>query len=82
MREVLRHHITLAAPERLLVLGSDILSLLRHDLTQASSAIQQLDIGGRQLPLLAGYAPGNLLEHARFRARLWQQWLDWTDEER
>jgi DNA polymerase len=82
MGEVLRHHISLAAPERLLVLGTDVLPLLGHDLAQVSSAIQQLHIGGRQVPLLAGYAPANLLEHARFRARLWQQWLDWTDEER
>jgi hypothetical protein len=30
---------------------------------------------------LAGYAPAHLLEHARLRARLWRQWLDWTDDE-
>ena len=81
MGEVLRHHVTLAAPERLLVLGTDILPLLGHDPAQSASGIQQLDMGGRPLPLLAGYAPAHLLEHARLRARLWRQWLDWTDNE-
>jgi len=79
--EVLRHHLALAAPERLLVLGTDILPLLGHDPAQASPGIEEISVGTRALPLLAGYAPGHLLEHARLRARLWQQWLDWTDDE-
>ncbi len=81
MGEVLRHHLSLAAPERLLVLGTDILPLLRHDPAQASPGIQEILVGDRSLPVLAGYAPAHLLEHARVRARLWQQWLDWTDDE-
>ena len=82
MGDVLRHHLSLAAPERLLVLGTDILPLLRHDPAQASPGIQEILVGDRALPVLAGYAPAHLLEHARVRARLWQQWLDWTDDER
>ena len=81
MGEVLRHHLSLAAPERVLVLGTDILPLLGHDPAQSSSAVQQLDIRGGTLPLLAGYAPAHLLEHSRMRARLWRQWLDWTENE-
>ena len=79
--EVLRHYLSLAAPERLLVLGSDILPLLGHDPAQSSSTVQQLDIPGGRLPLLAGFGPAPLLEHSRLRARLWRQWLDWTDDE-
>jgi DNA polymerase len=77
--EVLRHHIALAAPERLMVLGSDVLSLLRHDLAQAAPALNEIEIQGRQLPSLSSYAPGRLLDHARLRADLWRRWLEWTD---
>jgi DNA polymerase len=80
--EVLRHHLALAAPERLLVLGTDILPLLGHDLAQAAPGTGEIPVASRALPLLVGYAPGHLLDHARLRARLWQQWLDWTDHEK
>jgi DNA polymerase len=78
---VLRHHLQLAAPQRLLVLGTDILPLLGHDPAQVSPGAKEIAIGGHSVPMLASYAPGALLEHARLRARLWQQWLDWTDNE-
>jgi DNA polymerase len=77
--DVLRHHISLAAPRRLLVLGSDILPLLSHDSAQAPPAVSEIEIQGRELPLLSSYAPGRLLDHARLRADLWRRWLEWTD---
>jgi DNA polymerase len=77
--EVLRHHLALAAPQRLLVLGRDVLPLLGHDPAQVAPAVSQIAIQDRKLPLLASYAPGRLLENARLRAGLWQRWLEWTD---
>ena len=77
---VLRHHLALAAPQRILVLGRDILPLIGHDPAQAPPAAHQLDVGGRQVPVLASYAPGHLIDHARLRAGLWRQWLDFTDD--
>lgn len=80
--EVLRHLIALAAPQRLMVLGRDVLPLLTHDPAQEASALAEIAIQGRSLPVLAGYAPGRLLEHPRLRAELWRRWLDWTDDSR
>ena len=77
---VLRHHLALAAPQRILVLGRDILPLIEHDPAQAPPAIHHLEVGGRQVPVLASYAPGHLIDHARLRAGLWRQWLDFTDD--
>jgi len=79
---VLRHHLALAMPERVLVLGTDILPLLGHDPAQASPGAAQIAVEERQVPMLASFAPAHLIGHARLRARLWRQWLDWTDEER
>ena len=78
--DVLLHHIDLAAPQRLIVLGTRILPLLGHDPAQAAPAVRELTIQGRSVPMLASYAPERLLGHARLRAGLWRAWLDWTDE--
>ena len=77
--EVLLHHIRLAHPERLLVLGRSILPLLGHDPTQGAPALSEITIQTRKLPVLASFAPERLLGNARQRAGLWQRWLDWTD---
>jgi DNA polymerase len=77
--EVLLHHIRLANPARLIILGTRILPLLGHDPAQAAPAVSELAIQGRNIPLLATYAPERLLGNARQRAALWQRWLEWTD---
>lgn len=78
---VLLHHLSLAAPRRLLVLGRDILPLLGHDPAQSAPAVSELSILDAKLPLLASYSPGRLLDHARLRASLWRRWLDWNERE-
>jgi len=80
MGEILLHHIRLADPGRLLVLGTRILPLLGHDPAQAAPGISELAIQGRKVPVLTSYAPERLLGNARQRAGLWRTWLDWTDE--
>jgi DNA polymerase len=78
--EVLLHMLALATPKRVIVLGRSILPLLGHDPPQAAPAVSQLAIQGREVPLLATYAPERLLENARLRQGLWQRWLEWTDD--
>jgi DNA polymerase len=80
--EVLRHHLALAAPARLVVLGRNILPLLGHDPTQAAPFVDQMAIQDRQLPLMATYAPERLLGNWRWRSQLWQRWLEWTEGDR
>ncbi len=79
--EVLAHHIALAAPRRLLVLGRSILPLLGHDPAQGSPVPSQIAIQGRELPMLASFGPDRLLQSAKLRAGLWRRWLDWTDDD-
>ena len=78
--DILLHHIRLAAPKRLIVLGTRILPLLGHDPAQGAPAVSELAIHGARVPMLTSYAPERLLGHARLRAGLWRAWLDWTDE--
>ncbi len=80
-----RHHLSLARPARLLVLGHAILPLLGHGSTQAPGDVREtaMDTGAGtiQLPTLAGLAPARLLENARQRASLWRRWLAWTQDD-
>ena len=78
--EIVLHHIALAAPQRLIVLGTRILPLLGHAPAQAAPAVSELAIQSGHMPLLTSYAPERLLGNARQRAGLWQCWLDWTGE--
>lgn len=77
--ELLRHHLALARPDRLIVLGRDISPLLRHDWTQPAPAIDEIEIQGRKLPVMTSYSPARLLEQPRLRKALWRQWLEWND---
>lgn len=80
-----RHHLALARPQRLLVLGHAILPLLGHGSSQPPAAVRETAISdapdAARIPTLAGFAPGRLLENARQRALLWRRWLEWTHED-
>ncbi len=75
MDKVLLHHISLAAPKRLLVLGRDIMPLLGQEKRQG---VAELSLAEGSIQLLASFAPENLLQNAKLRADLWRRWLDWT----
>ena len=85
LADVLGHHVALASPTRLLVLGRNILPLLGHDLAQGTAAIKKTAIQAgsdrKEIPTMAGFAPDRLLHNAKQRASLWRRWLDWTDTE-
>ena len=81
MAAIVRHHVALVQPQRLLVLGHGILPLLGHDRSQAPASIKETVINGATtgaVPTLVGVAPDRLLGNARQRALLWRQWLEWT----
>lgn len=69
---VLRHHVGLVKPQRLLAMGHGILPLLQHG---SPKDLPQTD----QFRLLGTSAPEILLRTPRLRAALWRQLLDWTE---
>jgi uracil-DNA glycosylase family 4 len=75
---LLCHHIRLAAPRRIIALGSNILSLLGHDPAHSPAVLRDFNQDGVTIPLLAGKSLSALLERPRWKAGLWQGWLDWT----
>ncbi|MBO9499681.1 MAG: hypothetical protein J7496_15255 [Novosphingobium sp.] len=72
------HHVQLAAPERVLLFGKDILPLLGHDPAQTSQYLLQINQQGASIPLFADRSLEFLLARPAARAGFWQRWLDWT----
>lgn len=75
--KLLLHHIRLAAPQRVIAMGSNIPSLLGHDPAQNPQSLLNLNHGGSTVPVLLGRGPDALMR-ARAKAAFWQRWLDWT----
>jgi hypothetical protein len=76
--ELARHHVALAAPQRLIVFGGNILPLLGHDPANLSAGAGQFAHGDFALPMLAARDLAVLLERPRWKVGFWQNWLDWN----
>ena len=76
--QVVRHHISLARPQRLLVFGRHISPLLGHDPTKTAEPLRQFNHESVSIPLLIAPGLANLAGRPRSKAGLWQAWLDWT----
>ncbi len=80
--EVLRHHIGLVAPRRVLLLSSRIPSLLGNDPAQKAASIEQITLGESAVAAMATRDLEGLLNRPRWRAEFWRKWLEWTQEDR
>lgn len=78
LADLLVHHIALAAPERLIAFGQNILPLIGHDPTKTADNLPQFNHEGRIIPLLPAMELGVYQTAPRRKAALWQRWLDWT----
>lgn len=76
--QVLAHHVALVGPERLLVLGGNVLSLIGHELPQRPAVLRSFNHEGSSIPLLASWALPALLGQPRAKPVLWKAWLEWT----
>ena len=76
--ELALHHIALAEPRRLMVMGTSILSLVGHDPAHCPAAAQDYRVGGRSVPLIVTHDLGSLLKRPAWKAALWSCWLETT----
>ena len=75
---VLRHHVELVAPMRIIAFGSNVLPLLGHAPTQNTATFPQVNHEGYSSPLLAAGDLAMLLERPAAKARFWHQWLEFS----
>jgi len=76
--QVTLHHLMLAAPRRVMVLGGHILPLIGHELPQRTAVLRELNHEGTTIPLLASWGLTALLQRPGGKAALWRTWLEWT----
>ncbi|MBW8783248.1 MAG: hypothetical protein JF593_01185 [Novosphingobium sp.] len=75
---VVRHHVALVRPARLLVFGSNLLPLVDNDPANKADFSRRFNHEGISLPLLGARDLQALLQRPRGKAAVWRAWLDWT----
>lgn len=74
---VLKRHVALAAPERMLVFGrSDISALIGHDSAQNAHHLRALNHDSGTVPVGFEYDLETLLAKPGWKSGVWQRWLD------
>lgn len=73
------HHVALAAPQRVLILGrSSISTLLNHDLPNNAADLREFNHDGGCVPAIFAVDLAALLARPAHKAALWNRLLDWT----
>ena len=76
--EVVRHHVALVRPARLLVFGGGILPLLGHDPAQKPAFLPFVNHEDGSVALLGAPELGLLARRPGAKAAFWRSWLGWN----
>jgi len=75
--ELTRHHLALAAPQRLICFGRHVSSLLGHDPAKNPDSFTTITHSHGAVPALMAPGLEDLMGRPRVKARFWQALLDW-----
>lgn len=78
MDAVVLHHISLAAPKRLIALGSNILPLLGHRLPKDASSLREINQNQVITPILVSEGLTDFMSMPLLKARFWRRYLEWS----
>jgi len=77
--DVLLHHIALAAPRRLLILGAaSVSTLLGHDPTNLALSLRAINQESSPIAALPEWDLEAMLARPALKAGFWSRWLEWT----
>lgn len=75
MATVTAHHIALAAPQKVLVLGTALAAILGAGGADGLREINQAD---RKVPVMASETLEAMLHSPTLKARFWRRWMEWS----
>lgn len=75
MDKVLAHHIGLAAPKRILVLGTGLAAMLGPT---NDRLVREINHGAGNAPVMVSETLNALMDMPRLKARLWRRWIEWS----
>ena len=78
MTAVTLHHIALAAPKRLIVLGANIPPLLGHESPNGILSLPEINQRLASVPLLIGQGLDSMMTMPRLKPRFWRRWIEWS----
>ena len=75
MDKVTAHHIALAAPERVLVLGTALAQLLGD---ARADGLREINHADRKVPVMTSETLEAMLHSPTLKARFWRRWMEWS----
>lgn len=79
LREIVAHHVAIAAPARIVAFGRVASALVSHDPAQDAAPLRFFNHGGTMVPVMNAEDLEALLRRPRARATFWRRWLELTD---
>lgn len=75
MDAVLAHHIALARPQRLLVLGTGLATMLG---AQSDQPLREINHTAGKVPVMVSETLDAMMDMPRLKARFWKRWMEWS----
>ncbi|MFN4019292.1 MAG: hypothetical protein ACK4IC_02110 [Erythrobacter sp.] len=75
MDAVTAHHIALAAPQKVLLLGTALSAMLGAD---GAEGLREINQAGRKVPVMVSEALEAMLHSPALKARFWRRWMEWS----
>lgn len=76
MDAVLAHHIALARPKRLLVLGTGLAGMLEGG--QSDQPLREINYVAGKVPVMVSETLDAMMDMPRLKARFWKRWIEWS----
>lgn len=77
MDAVLMHHITLAAPKRLLVLGTGLAAMLGQGQSDPTDQpLREINYNAGKVPVMVSETLDAMMDMPRLKARFWRRWME------
>jgi len=78
MDAVLRYHIALVQPKRLIAFGAGLAAFLAQDVTNAETSLHEINHISPTPPALMSEGIDSLMDMPRLKARFWRRWIEWS----